>query len=42
MAMRHADEGEAVTALMKLAATKTRRGYRDARESGTPEDDSEA
>ncbi|TRD17791.1 WGR domain-containing protein [Palleronia caenipelagi] len=25
---RHADEGQAVTALMKLAAVKTRRGYR--------------
>lgn len=41
MTMRHADEGEAVTALMKLAATKTRRGYRDAREGGTPEADGE-
>ncbi|TRD17281.1 WGR domain-containing protein [Palleronia caenipelagi] len=26
----HADEGQAVTALMKLAAVKTRRGYRSA------------
>lgn len=25
---QHPDEGRAVTALMKLAATKTRRGYR--------------